>query len=160
MGEGETISARATIAQTRIQTVPAPHKSTQKSTSPHTTSVMYPWTYGVLGVVGGPLLMGAAFLINWQCTRWTIQAARATHSTTLGGLGEALYGAKGRMLMEIPQLLFQQLFLPVAIVLSASALQSLAGNVREQRGVVPPSKPSLLWPPSPPSPPSPPWPSH
>ena len=34
--------------------------------STSSSNVMYPWTYGVLGVLGGPMLMGAAFLINWQ----------------------------------------------------------------------------------------------
>ena len=34
--------------------------------STSSSNVMYPWTYGVLGVLGGPMLMGAAFFINWQ----------------------------------------------------------------------------------------------
>ena len=32
--------------------------------STSSSNVMYPWTFGVLGVIGGPLLMLAAFAIN------------------------------------------------------------------------------------------------
>ena len=58
--------------------------------STSSSNVLYPYTFGVLGVVGGPLLMLVAFFIQWKATRWTVQAARATHAETFGALGEAL----------------------------------------------------------------------
>jgi hypothetical protein len=93
--------------------------------STSSSNVMYPFVFGVLGVVGGPLIMIIAFAINWQCTRWTVQAARSTGARTLGDLGNHLWGSMGRHLFEGSQMLFQQLFLPVALVLSAQSLQSL-----------------------------------
>ena len=94
--------------------------------STSSSNVLYPYTFGVLGVVGGPLFMLVAFLVNWTATRWTVRAARATNSQTFGALGEALAGRWGRVAFEGSQILFQQLFLPVAVVLCASAVQSLA----------------------------------
>ena len=93
--------------------------------STSSSNVMYPFTFGVLGVAGGPALMLVAFAVNGQCTRWTVRAARRTGARTLGDLGDHLWGAKGRLLLEGSQILFQQLFLPVALVLSAQATQSL-----------------------------------
>ena len=93
--------------------------------STSSSNVMYPFTFGVLGVAGGPALMLAAFAVNWQCTRWTVRAARRTGAKTLGDLGDHLWGAKGRLFLEGSQVLFQQLFLPVALVLSAQTTQSL-----------------------------------
>jgi len=93
--------------------------------STSSSNVMYPWTYGVLGVVFGPMAMLFTFSISYFCTLWTIKAARATNSKTLGELGEKLYGKPGRVVMEGSQIMFQQLFLPVAIVLSADCLKSL-----------------------------------
>jgi hypothetical protein len=95
--------------------------------STSSSNVMYPFVFGVLGVGGGPALMFAAFAVNWQCTRWTVRAARLTGARTLGDLGDHLWGAKGRWCLEGSQMLFQQLFLPVALVFSAQSLQSLLG---------------------------------
>jgi len=93
--------------------------------STSSSNVMYPWTFGVLGVIFGPLSMFFAFAVNYICTIWTIEAALRTGSKTLGELGQNLFGMPGRILLEGSQLLFQQLFLPVAIVLSADALRSM-----------------------------------
>mmetsp|Transcript_16449 Transcript_16449/g.42192 ORF Transcript_16449/g.42192 Transcript_16449/m.42192 type:complete len:473 (+) Transcript_16449:93-1511(+) len=102
--------------------------------STSSSNVLYPFTFGVLGVVGGPLLMLAAFFVNWRCTRWTVEAARASNSDTFGALGQALAGTKGRIMFEGSQILFQQLFLPVAIVLCASTVQSLDGGGHRSSG--------------------------
>lgn len=95
--------------------------------STSSSNVMYPWTFGVLGAYGGPLLMLVAFSINWYCTRWTIKVARATDARTLGDVGEFLAGRSGRWILEGSQIAFQQLFLPVAIVMSAASIRSIAG---------------------------------
>ena len=95
--------------------------------STSSSNVLFPYTFGVLGVVFGPLLMSLAFLASWKMTRLTVQAARATRSSTFGDLGSNLLGWHGRVLFEGSQILFQQLFLPVAIVLVSGAVQSLAG---------------------------------
>ena len=157
--------------------------------STSSSNVLYPYTFGILGVAGGPLFMFLAFFVQWRATRWTVQAARATNAQTFGALGETLVrlfcslfivcffllcacanhrhhhagnmqycpgtpflfvnvgndvkvyfvvfctnlmppqlGRWGRILFEGSQILFQQLFLPVAIVLCAAAIQNIAAN--------------------------------
>eukprot|EP00750_Incisomonas_marina_P025428 INCI542.1.p1 GENE.INCI542.1~~INCI542.1.p1 ORF type:complete len:463 (+),score=53.71 INCI542.1:237-1625(+) len=96
--------------------------------STSSSNVLYPFTFGVLGVVGGPIFMILAFLISWQTTRWTVQAARAVHAETFGALGESLGGRWGRVLFEGSQILFQQLFLPVAVIICSQAVQSLTAD--------------------------------
>lgn len=93
--------------------------------STSSSNVMYPWTFGILGLIGGPLMMLFVFSINWLCTRFVIHATRKTNAQTFGELGDYLWGNKGRFICEGSQILFQQLFLPVALVLSATTLQSL-----------------------------------
>ena len=95
--------------------------------STSSSNVLYPNVFGVLGVVGGPLMMLGAFFINWKITHWTVTAALETRAETFGDLGFALGGRRGRLLMEGAQLLNQQVFMPVAIVLCVDALQNLAG---------------------------------
>lgn len=95
--------------------------------STSSSNVLYPTVFGRLGVVGGPVMMVCAFSISWKTTRWTIAAALETQSQTFGDLGHALGGRGGRLLMEGAQLLNQQIFLPVAIILCAGAVQNLAG---------------------------------
>lgn len=114
-------------APKRISLVSAYMILTTWSTS--SSNVLYPYTFGVLGVAGGPLLMLIAFFVSWATTRWTIDAARMTGSETFGELGHALLGNKGRIIFEGSQILFQQLFLPVAIVISSATVQSLASYV-------------------------------
>ena len=94
--------------------------------STSSSNVLYPFTFGVLGVVGGPILMLLAFAIAYTATIWTVRSARAVGAKTFGELGFALAGKNGRILFEGSQILFQQLFLPVAIVLCTGAAQSLA----------------------------------
>jgi hypothetical protein len=95
--------------------------------STSSSNVLYPFCFGVLGALGGPLAMLVTFFISWRVTRWTIEAALATGADSFPDLGAALAGARGRWLFEGSQILFQQLFLPVAIVLCAGAVQDLAG---------------------------------
>lgn len=95
--------------------------------STSSSNVLYPYCFGVLGAVSGPIFMLVAFFVSWKITKWTVEAAILTGANTFGDLGNALLGSPGRLLFEGSQILFQQLFLPVAIVLSASACQSLAG---------------------------------
>ena len=102
--------------------------------STSSSNVLYPYTFGVLGVVGGPLMMFVAFYINWKSTRWCVAAARATRSETFGDLGAALLGRKGRVVFEGSQILFQQLFLPVAVVLCSGAVQSMLGGGNTNAG--------------------------
>lgn len=97
--------------------------------STSSSNVLFPWCYGVLGLAGGPIFMLLSFFVNWTATRWTVDAAVATGSETFGDLGEALIGWKGRFIFEGSQILFQQLFLPVAIVLCVGAVQSLTIDV-------------------------------
>ena len=108
-----------------ISTLSAFMMLTTWSTS--SSNVLYPFCFGVLGTVGGPLMMLATFFISWKVTRWTVEAALLTESETFGELGFALCGSRGRLLFEGSQILFQQLFLPVAIVLCTGAAQSMLG---------------------------------
>ena len=103
--------------------------------STSSSNVLYPYCFGVLGAFFGPLLMLLAFFVSWKITKWTVQAAIATRSETFGDLGSALLGWYGRILFEGSQILFQQLFLPVAIILVAGACQSLGGIEKYENGV-------------------------
>ena len=123
---GRDGSGPATSSGKHISLLSAGMLLTTWSTS--SSNVLYPYTFGVLGVVGGPLMMFVAFYINWKSTRWCVAAARATRSETFGDLGAALLGRKGRVVFEGSQILFQQLFLPVAVVLCSGAVQSMLGK--------------------------------
>ena len=126
VGDAAEPSPTATRTPTRyISLLSAFMILTTWSTS--SSNVLYPYCFGVLGAVTGPLFMFLAFFVSWKITRFTVQAALATRATTFGDLGYALGGFKFRVMFEGSQILFQQLFLPVAIVLCASACQSLAG---------------------------------
>ena len=103
--------------------------------STSSSNILYPYCFGVLGAFFGPLLMLLAFFVSWKITKWTVQAAIATRSETFGDLGSALLGWYGRILFEGSQILFQQLFLPVAIILVAGACQSLGGIEKYENGV-------------------------
>ena len=106
--------------------------------STSSSNVLYPFCFGVLGTVGGPLLMLTTFYISWTATRWTVEAALQTGADTFGALGLALAGTKGRILFEGTQILNQQLFLPVAIVLCSGAVQSLLdakGHMTHENGL-------------------------
>ena len=61
------------IARPHISLLSAFMMLTTWSTS--SSNVLYAFTFGVLGVLGGPMLMLGAFLINWHATRWTVEAA-------------------------------------------------------------------------------------
>ena len=72
--------------------------------------------------------MAAVFYMSYRVTMWTVDAALETRALTLGELGQRLWGARGRRLLEWSQILFQQLFLPVAVVLSVDSLQAVFGE--------------------------------
>ena len=129
---GRDGSGPATSSGKHISLLSAGMLLTTWSTS--SSNVLYPYTFGVLGVVGGPLMMFVAFYINWKSTRWCVAAARATRSETFGDLGAALLGRKGRVVFEGSQILFQQLFLPVAVVLCSGAVQSMLGGGNTNAG--------------------------
>ena len=93
--------------------------------STSSSNVMYPWTFGVLGVGVGPLLMVCVFFATYRATSMVVEAALECRAVTLGDVGVHLAGARGRAVLEGAQLLFQQLFLPVAIALSVDATRAV-----------------------------------
>jgi len=93
--------------------------------STSSSNVMYPWTFGVLGVILGPILMLLVFGVSLRSTLWIVAAARHHESKTLGDLGESMYGKPGRYILEGSQIGFQQIFLAVAISYGTGAVRSL-----------------------------------
>lgn len=97
--------------------------------STSSSNVMYPYCFGVLGVGLGPALMLLVFAASFRATRLVVDAALECGARTLGDVGAHLGGTRGRFCLESSQLLFQQLFLPVAVVLSVDAVQAVARDV-------------------------------
>lgn len=89
------------------------------------SNVLYPWTYGKLGIGLGPLLgfglQGVMLLIALLVSRIAVEL----RCSTFGELGEAIGGRWGGHLLRLTQLWNNVLFLPVALVLSAEALRQV-----------------------------------
>ena len=89
------------------------------------SNVMYPFTYGQLGTVGGPLF--GVMLQGAMCALaiLTCRIAHRLRCQTFGELGRALGGRPGEVLLRTSQQVNNALFMPVALVLSAEALREI-----------------------------------
>ena len=86
-------------------------------------NLLYPWLYGVAGVVSGPALqLAMQFLTTWVAVRMC-DAARRVGARTCAELGLRLAGPRGELALEAAQVGNQLLWLPVAICLVTDALQ-------------------------------------
>lgn len=90
------------------------------------SNVMYPYCYATLGLVLGPLLMMLTQAIMCGTAVVVVEAAHAAGATTLGELGFALGGERGRLALRAVQLANQVLFMPSALVLSAEGIRQIA----------------------------------
>jgi len=93
--------------------------------STSSSNVMYPWTFGILGLMTGPIFMLMAFACNYMATQYVIAYTLETKAKTLGELGRHLGGKWGEYVLAGSQILFSQLWLPVAVVLSVDAIQAV-----------------------------------
>ena len=90
------------------------------------SNVMYPFCYATLGLVLGPLLMMLTQAVMCGTAVVVVEAAQASGATTLGELGFALGGERGRTALRAVQLANQILFMPSALVLSAEGVRQIA----------------------------------
>lgn len=90
------------------------------------SNVMYPFCFATLGLVLGPLLMLLTQAIMCGTAVVVVEAAQASGATTLGELGFALGGERGRLALRAVQLANQILFMPSALVLSAEGVRQIA----------------------------------
>jgi hypothetical protein len=90
------------------------------------SNIMYPFVYATLGLALGPicgfLLQGFMCLVSVRVMDVAIRA----NAKNFGELGLALGGERGRLLLNFVQLLNNALFMPVALVISAGAVQEIA----------------------------------
>lgn len=89
------------------------------------SNVMYPWTYGRLGAVLGPLLGLSLQTLMCAIALLVARLAVELRCSTFGELGEAIGGRWGGLLLRGAQAANNALFLPVALVLSADALRQM-----------------------------------
>ena len=99
------------------------------SFSTASSNIMYPFIYGTLGVVVGPLLGVLVQGLVCALSIHALEVAVAAECSTLGQLGHVLGGQKGRRLLETVQMLNNVLFLPVALVISSGALKKVVLSV-------------------------------
>lgn len=91
------------------------------------STVIMSFTFGHLGYISAPLLLGIYFLICCYLQAKILDiAAFYTEVRTLPDLAGAILGPAGRIVMSILQVLNQQFFCPCALLFCAKSLRFLA----------------------------------
>ena len=74
----------------------------------------------------GPMAMVLFFGVGLCSTLWLVRTARRLNAQSFPEVGEGLCGRPGKLFFELFQVLNLLMFLPVALVICAGALQGLA----------------------------------
>ena len=88
-------------------------------------NILYPWAFGVTGIVLGPALQLCVQGLTTFLTVLLCDAARRAGARTLAETGHALAGPTGALVLELAQVGNQLLWLPVAVCYIVNALQCL-----------------------------------